>query len=128
MLRDVNEAHAANHPGDLKLRARMESFNTARGMMREAPDALDLSSEDAVTRDAYGIKDGDRKSFAWQCLIARRLLERGVRVVELIDTGSHDNWDAHGDMATHRPKAQRVDRALAALLRDLKQRGLLEET
>ena len=60
--------------------------------------------------------------------MARRLLERGVRVVEIIDTGSHDNWDAHGDMQDHRPKARRVDRALAGLILDLKQRGLLADT
>ncbi len=58
----------------------------------------------------------------------RRLIERVVRVVELIDTGSHDNWDSHGDMAAHRPKAMRVDRSIAALIKDLKQRGLLDET
>ena len=67
-------------------------------------------------------------SFGCQCLIARRLVERGVRVVELIDTGSSNNWDAHGDMQDHRPKAARVDRAIAALIRDLKQRGLLDQT
>lgn len=128
MLRDVNDAHAAARPGDLALHARQSSFETARGMMRAAPEAFELGGEPAATLAAYGVAPGDRKSFAWQCLIARRLLERGVRVVELIDTGSHDNWDAHGDMASHRPKARRVDQPLAALLRDLKQRGLLEET
>jgi len=61
-------------------------------------------------------------------LIARRLIERGVRVVELIDSGASNNWDAHGDMADHRPKALRVDRAIASLLRDLKERGLLDRT
>jgi hypothetical protein len=61
-------------------------------------------------------------------LLARRLLERGVRVVEVIDTGSHDNWDAHGDMQAHRPKAKRVDRPLAGLITDLKQRGMLDDT
>ena len=79
-------------------------------------------------RDDYGVQDGDNKSFAWQCLMARRFLEQGVRVVELIDTGSHDNWDSHGDMQTHLPKARRVDRPLAALLTDLKRRGMLEHT
>src|SRR5688572_832546 len=60
--------------------------------------------------------------------MARRLIERGVRVVELIDTGSHDNWDSHGDMQAHRPKARRVDQSLTALIVDLKQRGLLDQT
>jgi hypothetical protein len=128
MLRDVDEAHARLRPDDLKLRARRQSFETAQGMMREAPSVFDLTGESSATLESYGVKAGDKTSFAWQCLVARRLVERGVRVVELIDTGSHDNWDSHGDMATHRPKAQRVDRSLAALLQDLRQRGLLEET
>jgi hypothetical protein len=128
MLRDVNAAHAAARSGDLRLAARTQSFDTARGMMREAPEVFDLTREAATTLESYGVSAGDKKSFAWQCLVARRLVERGVRVVELIDTGSHDNWDAHGDMQNHVPKAARVDRAIAALLADLRQRGLLDET
>src|SRR5207245_769182 len=115
-------------PQDLNLRARMNSFEIAQGMMGEAPEVLDVSKETSATLEAYGAQPGDKKSFGWQCLIARRLIERGMRVVELIDTGSHDNWDSHGDMQTHRPKARRVDQALAALVRDLKQRGLLDQT
>ena len=128
MLRDVNESHALQRPGDPNLQARIASFSTARGMMREAPAVFDLSREAEQTFEHYGFKRGDNKSFGWQCLIARRLVERGVRVVELIDTGSHDNWDSHGDMETHRPKALRVDRALTALVQDLKARGLLSQT
>ncbi|HVX10026.1 MAG TPA: DUF1501 domain-containing protein [Pirellulales bacterium] len=128
MLRDANEAHAAGRPGDLNLRARMNSFEVARGMMREAPEAFDLGRETAATLTDYGTTPGDRRSFAAQCLLARRLIERGVRIVELIDTGSHDNWDAHGDMQQHRGKAARVDRPLAALIGDLRQRGLLDDT
>lgn len=128
MLLDVNTAHARKRRSDLTLRARMSSFDTARGMMREAPAVFELGQESSRTLEAYGVKPGDRNSFGWQCLVARRLLERGVRVVELIDTGSQDNWDSHGDMQAHRPKALRVDRALAALISDLKQRGLLEDT
>ncbi len=128
MLRDVNEAHARLRSGDLDLTARMKSFDIARGMMREAPETLDLSKESESTLERYGCPRGDDRSFAWQCLMARRLIERGVRVVELIDTGSHDNWDSHGDMEGHRPKAQRVDQAIAALLDDLKQRGLFDQT
>jgi hypothetical protein len=128
MLHDVNQAHAAQRPGDPNLRARIASFNTARGMMNEAPEVFDLSRESDLTLEQYGLTRGDNKSLAWQCLIVRRLIERGVRVVELIDTGSHDNWDSHGDMETHRPKALRADRAIAALIQDLKQRGLLTQT
>ena len=127
MLQDVNELHAQLRPGDLNLRARMQSFDTAHGMMREAPAIFDLSGESPGTLERYGVQPGDRKSFAWQCLVARRLVESGVRVVELIDTGASDNWDSHGDMATHRPKALRVDQAIAALLRDFRQRGLLDD-
>jgi hypothetical protein len=128
MLRDINNHHAALRPGDDSLVARSASHETALGMMREAPEAFDPASESEATFRLYGLERGDRKSFAYQCLLARRLIERGVRVVELIDTGSHDNWDAHGDMEAHRPKAQRVDRPIAALIADLKQRGLLDQT
>jgi hypothetical protein len=128
MLRDVNEAHARSRPEDAALRGRMSSFDIARGMMREAPEVFDISQETEETLALYGVRRGDNKSFAFQCLLARRLVERGVRVVELIDTGSHDNWDAHDDMQQHRPKALRVDRAIAALIKDLKRRGLLGQT
>jgi hypothetical protein len=128
MLRDMNERHAAARPADANLTARASSFDVAQGMMREAPEAFDVARENRQTLDTYGVTEGDRKSFAWQCLVARRMVERGVRVVELIDTGSHDNWDAHGDMQDHRKKAQRVDQPLAALIADLKRRGLLETT
>ncbi len=128
MLRDLNEKHSRARPGDLNLTARIKSFETARGMMRTAPEVFDLSREGEPTRKLYGLAPGDNRSFAAQCVLARRLVERGVRVVELIDTGASNNWDAHGDVQEHRPKAQRVDRPLAGLLRDLKQRGLLAET
>ncbi len=130
MLRDVNERHAAARGGDVNLAARSSSFDVARGMMREAPDAFDVTRESRGLLDAYGVKDGDRKSFAWQCLVTRRLIERGVRVVELIDTGSHDNWDAHGDMQDHRKKAARVDQPCSRCPdpRSTAARGLLEST
>jgi hypothetical protein len=128
MLRDVNDRHAARRPHDLNLGARTDSFATARGMMREAPQVFDLRGESDATLRRYGIQRGDSKSFAWQCLMARRLIERGVRVVELIDTGSSNNWDAHGDMQDHRGKARRVDQAVAALVSDLKERGLFGKT
>ena len=128
MLRDLNESHARERPADLNLRARTASFDVARGMMREAPAVSDLNAESAATLDMYGLRPGENKSFAWQCLVARRMVERGVRVVEIIDSGSNNNWDAHGDMQDHRGKARRVDQALAALVKDLKRRGLLAES
>jgi hypothetical protein len=128
MLQDLNELHAHVRPGDPNLRARINSFHTARGMMQVAPEAFDLSGESAATFDLYGTPPGDKQSFGWQCLMTRRLIERGVRTVELIDTGAGNNWDSHGNMQDHRPKAARVDQPLAGLIRDLKQRGLLSET
>jgi hypothetical protein len=128
MLEDVNASYAAARPDDAELRARNSTFEVARGMMGEAPEVLNVGAETNSMRSLYGVLDGDAKSFASQCLIARRLLERGVRVVEIIDSGSNNNWDAHGDMGEHRPKARRVDRAIAALIQDLKSSGLLSET
>jgi hypothetical protein len=128
LLEDADRAHAAARPGDPNLAARIRSFHTARGMMREAPQVFDLSKEEDATLEMYGIKRGDDRSFAWQCLMARRLVERGVRTVELIDTGAGDNWDSHGNMQDHRPKAARVDRALAGLIQDLKRSGLFGRT
>ncbi len=75
-----------------------------------------------------GCNRGQNTGFGWQCLVARRLAERGVRFVELIDVGSSNNWDAHGDMNTHAPLAQNVDQPIAALITDLKQRGMLDDT
>ena len=128
MLSDINELHARMRPEDLNLRARMDTFQVARGMMQEAPQVFDLSRESEATVKLYGAGRGDNQSFAAQCLTARRLLEAGVRVVELIDTGSSDNWDAHVDIAQHRAKAQRVDQPIAGLIQDLKQRGLFDQT
>jgi len=128
MLREMNNRHADARPDDANLRARSNTFEVARGMMREAPEALDLSRETDATLGMYGLARSDQRSFAYQCVLARRLIERGVRVVELIDTGAADNWDAHGDMQQHRGKAARVDRPLAALIRDMKRTGLLDDT
>ena len=124
----MNQRHLASHRGDGFLAARMKSFETAFGMQAEMPAIFDLSNESKATLDLYGLERGSTAGFAWQCLIARRLAERGVRFVELIDSGSANNWDAHGDMLTHSPLAKNVDRAIAGLLRDLKQRGMLEDT
>ena len=75
-------------------------------MQTEMPEVFDLSKETDATLELYGLKRGSTKGFAWQCLVARRLAERGVRFVELIDIGSSDNWDAHGDMLDARAAGQ----------------------
>lgn len=128
MLEDVNRLHAAERAQDGHLITRTNTFAIARGMMREAPEVFDCHDESTRTLARFGISPGDGRSFGAQCLIARRLIERGVRVVELIDSGTRDNWDAHGDMQQHRGRAARVDAPIAALISDLKERGLLGET
>jgi uncharacterized protein DUF1501 len=127
-LRAMNQAHLDARDADPLLAARMRSFETAFGMQTAVPDAFDFRQETADTLANYGLQRGQTTGFGWQCLAARRLVERGVRFVELIDTGSSGNWDAHGDMLTHAPLAKNVDRPIAALLRDLKQRGLFDDT
>ena len=127
LLHRMNEAHLKGR-GDPELSARIRSFETAAGMQTAAPDAFDVSRESDATLKLYGLPRGSTQGFAWQCLVARRLVERGVRFVELIDVGSSNNWDAHGDMDTHAPLAKNVDRPIAGLLRNLKSRGLLDET
>ena len=127
-LGKMNRRHLAGRADDPLLAARIKSFETAFGMQMELPEVFDLSKESDATLALYGLERGSTKGFAWQCLVARRLAERGVRFVELIDVGSSDNWDAHGDMLTHTPLARNVDQAIAGLLRDLKSRGMLEDT
>ena len=97
-------------------------------MQMAVPDAFNFQQESDATLAGYGLQRGQTTGFGWQCLAARRLIERGVRFVELVDTGSSGNWDAHGDMLTHEPLARNVDQPIAALLNDLKERGLFEET
>ncbi|MFN9717997.1 MAG: DUF1501 domain-containing protein [Planctomycetota bacterium] len=123
-----NQQHLETRKNDPLLSARIKSFETAFGMQSEMPDVFDLSEEDDATLEMYGLPRGSTNGFAWQCLIARRLAEKGVRFVELIDVGSSSNWDAHGDMMTHTPLAKNVDQAIAGLLKDLKRRGMFEDT
>ncbi|MCA9050951.1 MAG: DUF1501 domain-containing protein, partial [Planctomycetaceae bacterium] len=127
-LQTFNNLHRKARPLDDVLEARIRSFETAFGMQMAVPEAFDFSAETARTLSDYALQPGQTTGFGWQCLAARRLIERGVRFVELIDTGSSGNWDAHGDMMTHVPLAKNVDQPIAALLRDLKQRGMLEDT
>jgi hypothetical protein len=124
----MNQRHFATRADDPLLSARIKSFETAFGMQAAMPEVFDLSKESDATLKLYGLERGSTKGFAWQCLLARRLAERGVRFVELIDVGSSDNWDAHGDMLTHAPLAKNVDQAIAGLLRDLKLRGMFDDT
>jgi uncharacterized protein DUF1501 len=130
LLEFFNRRHLERREADPALAARIKSFETAFGMQQEAPEVFDLSKESDATLKLYGLESGGTQGFAWQCLVARRLAERGVRFIELIDTGSSSvkNWDAHSDMQTHLPLAKNVDQPLAGLLKDLKSRGMLEDT
>ena len=130
MLERLNEAHLAARGGGDDLRGRMAANRTAVGMMARAPEAFDVSREGEATLRMYGVTRDDRSSVGWQCLVARRLVERGVRVVEVFDSGANmaKNWDAHSDVGQHRATARAVDRPIAALVRDLKARGLADET
>jgi len=128
LLDRINRKHQQRFPTNGDLAARIKSYETAFGMQMEMPDVLDLSKETDATLALYGLERGSTKGFAWQCLVARRMAERGVRFIELIDTGSNNNWDSHADMAAHGPLARNVDKPIAGLLRDLKSRGMLDET
>ena len=128
MLKRINERNFVDRSRDPQLKARMATFQTAAGMMKLAPKVLNVGSETRSTLAMYGVAEGDNQSTAWQLLASRRLVERGVRVVEIVHTGSGANWDSHGDMQGHRRLARQVDQPLAALVRDLKQRGMLDST
>jgi hypothetical protein len=127
-LAELNREHLELRDRDSNLDARLRSFETAFGMQSAAPEAFDLSKESDDTLKLYGLKRGQNTGFGWQCLAARRLVERGVRFVELIDTGSSNNWDSHGDMAEHGRLAKNIDLPIAGLLADLKRTGLLSQT
>jgi hypothetical protein len=124
----LNRDHLHRRQADLALDARIRSFETAFGMQREAPEAFDLSGETEATHRQYGLQRGATSGFGWQCLVARRLAERGVRFLELIDVGSSSNWDSHGNMGDHERLARAIDQPIAGLLTDLKQRGMLDRT
>ncbi len=128
MLADLNETHLKRHAQAPELQARITNLETAYGLMQEAPEALDISHEPQHVLDLYGKDASNPASFAAQCLIARRLVERGVRVVQLFDVGSNKNWDNHNDMSQHEGLSRNVDQPIAALIKDLRQRGLLDET
>jgi hypothetical protein len=124
----LNNRHLQQHLGNQELAARIRSFETAFRMQSDAPEAFDVASEPESVRKLYGLQDGQNQGFAWQCLVARRLSERGVRFVEIVDGSSSHNWDQHGNMAEHADHARNIDQPLSALLQDLKARGMLEDT
>ncbi|MBM4004628.1 MAG: DUF1501 domain-containing protein [Planctomycetes bacterium] len=126
-LESLNREHLSEHPGESDLEARMASFELAARMQSAAKEAVDLSGETADTLRLYGIDDPATKDFGERCLIARRLVERGVRFVQIYTR--YQFWDHHGSIRSALPSAcRKVDKPSAALVKDLKQRGLLAET
>ena len=125
LLAEINRSHLIETGPDPELEARIQSFELAFKMQTEAPQVFDLSGETPATRQLYGLDDPKTETFGRQCLQARRLSERGVRFVQV----THGYWDQHEKLTEdHGRLAHEVDRPIAGLLRDLKSRGLLEDT
>jgi hypothetical protein len=130
-LREKNEAHLATRPENSELAARIAAYELAFQMQSSAPEAVDFGRETPETLALYGIDRPQTADFGRKCLLARRLIERGVRFVQIYSGGAHndDNWDAHSDLvANHSMHAGRTDLPIAGLIKDLKRRGLLDET
>ncbi|MGH9751156.1 MAG: DUF1501 domain-containing protein [Blastocatellia bacterium] len=128
LLERFNRRHLRARGTDSQLEARIKSYETAFGMQQAMPEVLDLSKETDATLALYGLERGQTTGFGWQAIVARRMVERGVRFIELIDVGASKNWDAHGDMKAHEPLARNIDKPIAGLIRDLKSRGLFDRT
>lgn len=130
-LRTENLMHAQQRPGNTELDSRIKQFELAYRMQSAAPEAVQMEVESEATKEMYGLDDDRTSKFGRKCLLARRLVERGVRFIQVYSGGGHndDNWDAHGDLVlNHTRHAGRTDKPIAGLLKDLKQRGLLDET
>ncbi len=134
LLHRLNQAHAGARAEDSRLEARIQSFELAFRMQMQAPEAFDVDSESEATKKMYGLDDPVTETFARQCLMARRLSERGVRTVQVYHTATSKRtscqlWDQHGNLKTELPNnCAATDKPVAALIKDLKARGLLEDT
>ncbi len=133
LLRDLNRDHMAQREGDSRLDARIASYEMAARLQLSAPEVLDISGESEATRKLYGLDEKVTENFGRNCLVARRLLERGVRFVQVwsgADNGfPRRNWDSHENLARdHAEMAAGMDKPTAALIHDLKSRGLLDDT
>jgi len=130
-LRDKNHDHLASRSDNSELSARIASYELAYNMQQHAPEAVDFAKETKETQALYGIDQPKTADFGKKCLLARRLVERGVRFIQIYSGGNHNdaNWDAHSDMmSNHTKHAGDTDKPIAGLLKDLKRRGLLDET
>ena len=125
LLAGLNSLHSDRYPGHEELTARIESYELAYRMQMEVPGILDLGKEKQSTREAYGLDDQRTGEFGRRLLLARRLVERGVRFVQVYTAG----WDSHDYInRSHRERIRSVDKPIASLIKDLKERGLLDET
>ncbi len=130
-LGKLNETHRAARPHESELAARIASYELAFRMQAHAPDAVDLTQESEETKSLYGMDDSRSADFGRKCLMARRLVERGVRFVQIYSGGGHldENWDAHGGIEkNHVLHCGETDKPIAGLISDLKRRGLLDQT
>lgn len=128
---DINRKHLQGREHHDDLAARIASYELAFRMQAAAPEAIDVDLEPDHIKELYGMDGGPTDDFARKCILARRLVERGTRFIQIYSGGAHndDNWDAHGDLvANHEHHAGNTDKPIAGLLKDLKQRGLLDET
>ncbi len=131
LLNRFNQRYSADNPENTELQARIASYELAFRMQSHAPEAVDVSEESQATHRLYGLDNPRTEKFGRRCLLARRLVERGVRFVQVYSGGGHgdDTWDAHGDVnKNHEKHCGATDVPMAGLLTDLKQRGLLDET
>lgn len=129
LLNDLNRGHLTAADAEPSLEARIKSFELAFRMQREMPLAQDLTEETPQTHELYGLNDKVTEDFGRQCLMARRLAERGVRFIQVTHSDTNVQWDQHSDLKNgHEKNAAEVDKPIAALLIDLKQRGLLDDT
>ena len=122
-LNHLNAGHASPRFDNTNLAARISSYELAYKMQSTAPEAIDLESENAETKSLYGIGEKQTEDFGRKCLLARRLVERGVRFIQIYSGGAHndDNWDAHGDLEhNHNLHAGQTDKPIAGLIKDLK--------
>ncbi|MFO0179315.1 MAG: DUF1501 domain-containing protein, partial [Planctomyces sp.] len=129
LLRAINEQQLQQNPAEMALEARIQSYELAFRMQTEMPRLQDLTQETHETQELYGLHDKVTENFARQCLMARRFAEAGVRFIQVTHSDAFVQWDQHGDLRKgHTKNALEVDRPIAGLLMDLKQRGLLDDT
>lgn len=131
LIATLNRQHLESRPGVSELAARIDSYELAFRMQQHAPEAVDIAGESSATHELYGLDDKKTEKFGRRCLMARRLVERGVRFVQVYSGGGHseDTWDAHSDVnKNHEKHCLNTDKPIAGLLKDLKSRGLLDET